>query len=191
MYSGKPLEEIKNTYVRFLIRNRPLSDDKKDKTKIIGRCYLQITNEDGSAIQDNHSFLSMSRIENESDVVSTDGSFIRLKPPISIQKHSNMVQPYTNPDKLKDFLEIKVKVVSTQLTQNVTLLNLLSFQTEPKPNASQYKQLLTYLDELVKDQQPSEIVKFLQAILDKLIEILLDLRPVSYSENSDKISKNN
>ncbi len=156
-----------------------MSDDKKDKTKIIGRCYLQITNEDGSAIQDNHSFLSMSRIENESEVISLDGSFIRLKTPISIQKHSQMVQPFTNPDKLKDFIEIKVKVVSTQLTQNVTLLNLLSFSTEPKPNTSQYNQLLNYLNELVKDQQSAEIVKFLQAILDKLIEILLDLRPVN------------
>lgn len=175
---GKRLEEIKTTYLRFLIRNRPLAEDKKDKTKIIGRCYLQITNEDGSAIQDNHSYLPMSRVESENEIISADGLFIRLKTPMSILKHSQLVQPYLNPDKLKDFIEIKVKVVSTQLTQNVTLLNLLSFSTEPKPNAEQYKQLLNYLDELlsVKDEQSAEIVKFLQAILDKLIDILLDLK---------------
>lgn len=60
----------------------------------------------------------------------------------------------------------------------MTLLNLLSFSLEPKPDATQYEKLLNYLDELlsVKDQQSAEIVKFLQAILDKLIEILLDLK---------------
>ena len=84
LFTGKRLEEIKKTYLRFIIRNRPLADDKKDKTKIIGRCYLQITNEDGSAIQDNHSFLPMSRIENDTEVISTDGKFIRLKTPLSI-----------------------------------------------------------------------------------------------------------
>ncbi len=177
---GKTLEEIKNTYLRFLIRNRSFSDDKKDKTKIIGRCYLQITNEDGSAIQDNHSLLSMIRIENQSEIISINGSFIRLKTPISIiEKHSHMVHSFLNPDKPKDFIEIKVKVVSTQLTQNMTLLNLLSFPTEPKPNTNQYNQLLDYLNELVKEQHSAEIFKFLQTILDKLIEILLDLRPVN------------
>ncbi len=66
--------------------------------------------------------------------------------------------------------------MSTQLTQNVTLLNLLSFASEPRPTTEQYKKLLNYLHELlsVKDQQSAEIVKFLQAILDKLIDLLLD-----------------
>ncbi len=60
----------------------------------------------------------------------------------------------------------------------MTLLNLLSFPTEIKPDAERYQSLLTYLDELlsVKDEQSAEIVKFLQAILDKLIDILLDLK---------------
>ena len=90
-----------------------------------------------------------------------------------------MVHSFLNPDKPKDFIEIKVKVVSTQLTQNMTLLNLLSFPTEPKPNTNQYNQLLDYLNELVKEQHSAEIFKFLLTILDKLIEILLDLRPVN------------
>jgi len=188
---GKRLEEIKKTYLRFVIRNRPLSDDKKDKTKIFGRCYLQITNEDGSAIQDNHLFLPVTKLESDADVITTDSTFIRLRTPLSIQKHSQMAQPYTNADKLKDFLEINVKVVSTQLTQNVTLLNLLSFATEPKPTTDKYKQLLTYLNELlsVKDQQSAEIVKFLQAIMDKLIDIFLDLsaQDESYDIHSRQI----
>jgi hypothetical protein len=29
----------------------------KDKNKVVGTCYLQITNEDGSAIQDTHCYL--------------------------------------------------------------------------------------------------------------------------------------
>jgi hypothetical protein len=55
---------------------------------------------------------------------------------------------------------------------------LLSFSTDAKPDADRYQSLLMYLDELisVKDEQSAEVVKFLQAILDKLIDILLDLR---------------
>lgn len=57
-------------------------------------------------------------------------------------------------------------------------MNLLSFPTETKPDTERYQSLLTYLDELlsVKEEQSAEIVKFLQAILDKLIDILLDLK---------------
>ena len=82
-------------------------------------------------------------------------------------------------------------MVSTQLTQNVTLLNLLSFSTEQKPDAQRYQSLLTYLDELlsVKDEQSAEIVKFLQAILDKLIDILLDLKPPQPQDNSSEDSE--
>ena len=69
----------------------------------------------------------------------------------------------------------------------VTLLNLLSFSTEIKPETDRYESLLTYLDELlsVKDEQSAEIVKFLQAILDKLIDILLDLKTKQQQQQSN------
>lgn len=70
----------------------------------------------------------------------------------------------------------------------VTLLNLLSFPTEIKPDTDRYRSLLTYLDELlsVSDEQSAEIVKFLQAILDKLIDILLDLKIVGDDDTNNK-----
>ena len=69
-------------------------------------------------------------------------------------------------------------------------MNLLSFPTESKPDAEKYQSLLTYLDELlsVKDEQSAEIVKFLQAILDKLIDILLDLK-TKHTKDSASISE--
>lgn len=58
--NGKKVEEIRKLYLRFLIRSRSL--DGKDKTKIVGVCYLQITNENGSAIQDfNRCYLQVKR----------------------------------------------------------------------------------------------------------------------------------
>ena len=175
---GKPIGQIKKAYVRFLIRNRPLGDDKRDKTKVIGRCYLQITNEDGSAIEDNHLFLPVNKIENENEIVNAEADFIRLKPPSTCRNSAQLSPCFKSADKLKDFIEIKVKVVSTELTQNVTLLNLLSFGTESMPGSEEYSRLLTYLDGLlsVKHQQSAEIVKLLQPILNKLIDILLDLK---------------
>jgi ERCC4-related helicase len=62
---------------------------------------------------------------------------------------------------------------------------LLSFSTEPRPDVERYQKLLKLLDDLllVKDEQSAEIVKFLQAILDKLIEILLDLKAKNNKES--------
>lgn len=54
---------------------------------------------------------------------------------------------------------------------------MLSFPTYEPLDENNYHCLLSYLDELSspKEEQTAEIVKFLQAILDKLIDILLDL----------------
>ena len=67
----------------------------------------------------------MIRIENENEIISSDGFFIKLKPPMSFSVKqlpaggkNSISTPFSSPDKLKDFIEIKVKVVSTQLTQN-------------------------------------------------------------------------
>jgi hypothetical protein len=78
----------------------------------------------------------------------------------------------------KMFTKIAHLYLFSQLKLKETLLNLLSFSTDAKPDADRYESLLMYLNELisVKDEQSAEIVKFLQAILDKLIDILLDLR---------------
>ena len=73
------------------------------------------------------------------------------------------------------------------------MLNLLSFPTESKPDTERYQSLLTYLDELlaVKEEQSAEIVKFLQAILDKLIDILLDLKTKQPISSSNASTPNN
>ena len=85
---------------------------------MIGVCYLLITKKDGSAIQDTHCFLAMNKIENENDLANLDGYFYQLK--ASHQKAGEVLKAITfqQSDKLKDFIEVKVKVVSTQLTQN-------------------------------------------------------------------------
>ncbi len=69
-------------------------------------------------------------------------------------------------------------------------MNLLSFPTESKPDAEKYESLLTYLEELlsVKEEQSAEIVKFLQAILDKLIDIILDLK-TKHAKDAASISE--
>ena len=60
----------------------------------------------------------MNKIENENDLHNLEGYFYQLK--ASHQKSGEALKaiPYQHPDKLKDFIEVKVKVVSTQLTQN-------------------------------------------------------------------------
>ena len=58
----------------------------------------------------------MTKLENEHEVISVDGCFIRLKTPPNINRLPN--GNASNYEKSKDNIEIKVKVVSTQLTQN-------------------------------------------------------------------------
>lgn len=68
-----------------------------------------------------------------------------------------------------------------------TLLNLLSFPTDARPDVESYRALNNYLNELLSfkdNEQSAEIVKFLQAILDKLIDILLDLRGKDLDETT-------
>ena len=178
--SGKKVERIRNTYLRFILRARSLTSDgnKVDKLKYYGKCYLKITNEDGSAMEDKSNLqLFVTKID-DNDFQSIDSStFIKLKPTNLPVQASVSSSNQMNNDKNKEFLLVKVNVVSTQLTQNATLLKLLSFQTEKKPDEQSFKLLKTYLDELfeVKDKQSAEIVKFLQPLFEKLIDILLDL----------------
>lgn len=63
---------------------------------------------------------------------------------------------------------------------------MLSFPTYEKLNEQDYQCLLGYLNQLssMKEEETAEIVKFLQAILDKLIDILLDLN--NKTENFDE-----
>ena len=64
----------------------------------------------------------MTKLENEHEVISKDGCFIRLKTPPCINKQSNNLTNGQSNEKSKDNIEMKVKVVSTQLTQNGTNL---------------------------------------------------------------------
>lgn len=137
---GKKAEEIKKTYLRFLIRNRSL--DGKDKTKTVGVCYLQITNEDGSAIKDARCHLPMTKLDNESESTSAtlDGHFYPIKMPVNLAKISGVASPSSSNsgsgaggagginEKCKDFIDVKVKVVSTQLTQNGKLNKSLFYK---------------------------------------------------------------
>lgn len=127
---GKKAEEIKRTYVRFLIRSRSTLDGGKDaKTKIVGVCYLQITNEDGSAIKDMRCHLPVIKLDNESESADAASFFYPIKTPVNLSKIVGFQAPLSGSpaaatpgaEKYKDFIDVKVKVVSTQLTQNGTI----------------------------------------------------------------------
>jgi hypothetical protein len=74
----------------------------------------------------------MTKIENESESAAVDGYFYHLKTPIVLSKipsaTANTTTGVQSPtagnsgggEKVKDFIDVKVKVVSTQLTQNGT-----------------------------------------------------------------------
>lgn len=187
--NGKKVEQIKNTYVRFLMRSRYLNGT----IKIYGVAYLKLTNEDGSAIKDiDYRPLSITRIENSDLKVNEnhDLCFMPIKSSI-VQSilFSSGHTPVSGSNVNREYLTIKVNVVSTQLTQNAILLKLLSFSTESQPNETHFNNLKGYLNELfeLKARQSAEIVKFLQPLFEKLIDILLDLNLKHSSAISDDI----
>lgn len=61
----------------------------------------------------NKKFFKINKIENEIEQKAINGCFIPIK--CSSFNFSNC---QTNCDRLREFIEIKLKVVSTQLTQN-------------------------------------------------------------------------
>jgi hypothetical protein len=97
--NGKKVEKIKNTYLRFLIRTHESmstsstltltsSSNKNDKIKVYGKCYLKLTNDDGSAIKDEPTlYLPINKIDQD-DVESNQANFVRLKTtslPVTVQ----------------------------------------------------------------------------------------------------------
>jgi hypothetical protein len=55
------------------------SSSKNDKIKIYGKCYLKLTNEDGSAIKDEPSlYVPIIKVEQD-EIESNDVNFIRFK----------------------------------------------------------------------------------------------------------------
>lgn len=63
----------------------------------------------------------MTKLENENESSALDGYFYPLKTPVVLSKISGFQSPSSSGDKFKDYIDIKVKVVSTQLTQNGNL----------------------------------------------------------------------
>ncbi|CAF0752403.1 unnamed protein product [Rotaria sp. Silwood1] len=205
-------EDMRQYHVRFLFKQRHSNDVKDKSEKPFALAFLPLIEKAGTVIQDGHRHLVVYKItQRKSD--TNISSYINLQAvqisaPINLTKDSyngshrlsldeassRFYQPsdYFSPSYREHFL-VKVKVVSTQLTQIPIILTLLTWT--PKDSSIYLLELLEkFVDHLggintsgtgISEQRtismmlPSdiieratEVVKNLQNIFDKLFEIL-------------------
>ncbi|CAF3676261.1 unnamed protein product [Rotaria socialis] len=205
-------EDMHQYHVRFLFKQRHSNDVKDKSEKPFALAFLPLIEKAGTVIQDGHRHLVIYKITQRKSDTNISGYInlqaVQISAPINLTRDSyngshrlsldeassRFYQPsdYFSPSYREHFL-VKVKVVSTQLTQIPIILTLLTWT--PKDSSVYLLELLEkFVDHLgginisgtgASEQRtlsmmlPSdiieratEVVKNLQNIFDKLFEIL-------------------
>ncbi|XP_067134875.1 dedicator of cytokinesis protein 1-like [Centruroides vittatus] len=174
-----PIDEFYNAHLRFTFKHRS-SNEAKDKTeKPFAISFVKLMQENGTTLKDEIHELLVYKIdhkkfdENDAHYLSLPTTKMELE--LFQQLHGNS---NNNPSRLsvlsypsglilnlKDSFSISTLVCSTKLTQNVDLLGLLKWKSNPD-------NLKSNLNALMK-VDGEEVVKFLQDTLDALFSILM------------------
>ena len=176
-----PIEEFYGGHLKFTFRHRS-SNDNKDKTeKPFAMSFIRLMNENGTTMSDQSHELLVYKVDHKR---FDDSEVAYLKLPstreelekrvndsnhninqIGVKQLSNMFQTNGIQISPKDSFYISTVVCSTKLTQNIDLLGLLKWRSNPE-------HLKFNLLALMK-VDGEEVVKFLQDTLDALFDILM------------------
>ena len=176
-----PIEEFYGGHLKFTFRHRS-SNDNKDKTeKPFAMSFVRLMNENGTTMSDQSHELLVYKVDHKR---FDDSDIAYLKLPstreelekrvndtnhninqINVKQLSNMFQTNGIQISPKDSFLISTVVCSTKLTQNIDLLGLLKWRSNPENLRSNLLALMKVDGE--------EVVKFLQDTLDALFDILM------------------
>ncbi|CAF5185506.1 unnamed protein product, partial [Rotaria magnacalcarata] len=205
-------EDMHQYHVRFLFKQRHSNDVKDKFEKPFALAFLPLIEKAGTVIQDGHRHLVIYKITQRKSDTNISGYInlqaVQISAPINLTRDSyngshrlsldeassRFYQPsdYFSPSYREHFL-VKVKVVSTQLTQIPIILTLLTWTPKDSSvyllellekfvdhlgginisgtGASEQRTLSTMLPSDIIERA-TEVVKNLQNIFDKLFEIL-------------------
>uniref|UniRef100_A0A8C2ZVJ5 Dedicator of cytokinesis 5 n=1 Tax=Cyclopterus lumpus TaxID=8103 RepID=A0A8C2ZVJ5_CYCLU len=164
-----PIEDVCRCHLRVMFRHRSSQDSRDKSEKPFGMAFVRLMRRDGTTLKDGRHELIVYKV----DVKKTEDAKVYLTLPATWaeveekekqtgkQFHHSGVVPVT-----KDSFQIATLTCSTKLTQNVDLLGLLNWRSNPED----LDQILQRLMEV----EGGEIVKFLQDTLDALFNIMME-----------------
>uniref|UniRef100_A0A8D0D8M7 Dedicator of cytokinesis 5 n=1 Tax=Sander lucioperca TaxID=283035 RepID=A0A8D0D8M7_SANLU len=164
-----PIEDVCHCHLRMMFRHRSSQDSRDKSEKPFGMAFVRLMRGDGTTLKDGRHELIVYKV----DVKKAEDAKVYLTLPATWaeveekekqtgkQFHHSGVIPVT-----KDSFQISSLTCSTKLTQNVDLLGLLNWRSNPED----LDQILQRLMEV----EGGEIVKFLQDTLDALFNIMME-----------------
>ncbi|XP_037536633.1 dedicator of cytokinesis protein 5 [Nematolebias whitei] len=164
-----PIEDVCRCHLRVMFRHRSSQDSRDKSEKPFGMAFVRLMRGDGTTLKDGRHELIVYKV----DVKKAEDANVYLTLPATWteveekekqtgkQFHHSGAIPVT-----KDSFQIATLTCSTKLTQNVDLLGLLNWRSNPED----LEQILQRLMEV----EGGEIVKFLQDTLDALFNVMME-----------------
>ncbi|KAM9359964.1 dedicator of cytokinesis protein 5 isoform 1-T1 [Symphorus nematophorus] len=164
-----PIEDVCRCHLRVMFRHRSSQDSRDKSEKPFGMAFVRLMRVDGTTLKDGRHELIVYKV----DVKKAEDAKVYLTLPATWteveekekqtgkQFHHSGVIPVT-----KDSFQIATLTCSTKLTQNVDLLGLLNWRSNPEDLEQTLQRLM--------EVEGGEIVKFLQDTLDALFNIMME-----------------
>ncbi|MGH0129823.1 UNVERIFIED_CONTAM: hypothetical protein FKN15_039782 [Acipenser sinensis] len=163
-----PIEDVCRCHLRFTFRHRSSQESRDRSEKPFGVAFVRLMNVDGTTLRDGRHDLilykgDVKKAEDAKSYLSAPGT--REEQEDRERQSGKQFHHSSNLPIIKDIFQISTLTCSTKLTQNVDLLALLNWRSNPE-NREQTLQRLMQV-------QGSEIVKFLHDTLDALFNIMM------------------
>lgn len=160
-----PIEEFKSCHLKFMFKHRSSNESKDRNEKPFGLAYVRLMQANGTTLKHEHHQLIVYKIDQKKYDAETAANYLTL-PSRSVELVANEKPTATGfVYCAKDHFIIDTNLCSTKLTQDVVLLGLLNWSSNPGDLEESLHAMM--------DVKSEEVVKFLQDILDALFNILV------------------
>ncbi|KAM8973049.1 dedicator of cytokinesis protein 5 isoform 1-T1 [Pelodytes ibericus] len=160
-----PIEDVNRRHLRLTFRHRSSQESRDKSEKVFGMAFVRLMNPDGTTLRDGiHNLIIY-----KSDGKKSDDAKLYLMLPGSKEEEEEGRSPKGHAAGItptKDSFQISTIICSTKLTQNVDLLGLLNWRSNPRPVSQALRKLM--------EVDGGEIMKFLQDTLDALFSIMME-----------------
>ncbi|XP_078717845.1 dedicator of cytokinesis protein 1-like isoform X3 [Lampetra fluviatilis] len=161
-----PIEDMYRSHLRFTFRHRSSVESKDRSEKVFGMAFVKLMRYDGTTLLDNtHTLIVYKGDTKKLEDASAYLGLTSMEDRSTLQSPSKPL-PASSLAVSKERLYISTLVCSTKLTQNVELLGLLKWRSNPNILEANLRQLMKVNGE--------EVVKFLQDTLDALFNIMME-----------------
>uniref|UniRef100_A0AAR2JXQ2 Dedicator of cytokinesis 5 n=1 Tax=Pygocentrus nattereri TaxID=42514 RepID=A0AAR2JXQ2_PYGNA len=164
-----PIEDVCRCHLSMTFRHRSSQDSRDKSEKPFGMAFVRLMKSDGTTLRDGKHDLIVYKVdvkkaEDAKTCLTLPGCWAEVE---EYERQSG--KPFQNSSLIpvtRDSFQISTLTCSTKLTQNVDLLGLLNWRSNPDKLEENLQRLM--------EVDGGEIVKFLQDTLDALFNIMMD-----------------